>query len=80
MHGNNIRACRDEIIQVLIRVGNHQVYVEHRVRRLAQRLDNRRADGNIWDKMPVHHVHMDIFRARVYCGSDVTGEVREIRR
>ena len=80
MHGDDVRTSLDEIVQILIRVGNHQVHVQHFVGRLAQRLDHRRADRDIGHKMAVHHVYMDIFRTRVGRGFDIACQICKIRR
>ena len=44
---------------VLIRILDHQVAIERKLCRLAQALDDRRPDGDVGDKMPVHHIDMD---------------------
>ena len=80
MYGDDVRTRLDEIVQILIRVGDHQMDVEHLVGRLAQRLDDRRADRDIRHKMAVHDIHMDVFRARVGRDLDIALQIGKVRR
>ena len=80
MYGNDVRACLDEIIQILVRVRDHQMHVKHLIGRLAQRLDHRRADRDIGHKVAVHHVNMDVFRARIGGDLNIAFQIGKVRR
>ena len=78
MYGNDVRACLDEIIEVLVRVRDHQMYVEHLVGRLAQALDDRSADGDIRYKVTVHNVNVNVLRACIGRDLDVACQIGEV--
>ena len=65
MYGDNIRAGLDEVVQILIGVRDHQMYIEHLVGRLAQRLNHRSADGDIRHEVTVHNVNVNVFRTGI---------------
>ena len=80
MYGNDIRTCLDEIIQILIRIGNHQMYIQRCIRCLAQCLDNRCTDGQIRYEMAIHAVNMDIFCTCIHCNSDIPLQIGKVSR
>ena len=80
MDGQDIRPGGDEVLDVLVRVGDHQMYVERQARHFAQRLDDRRADRDIRHEMPVHDVDMDIIRAGGLGLGDIARKICKIRR
>ena len=57
---------------------NHQMDIQNGVGRLAQRLDNRRADGQVRDKVAVHAVDMDILCAGIDGDFDVSLQICKI--
>ena len=78
VHGDDVRACLDEVVEVLIRVGDHQMYVEDLVGRLAQALDDRRADGDVRYEMTVHYVNVNVLRACIGRDLDVACQIGEV--
>lgn len=54
--------------------------IQHGVGGAAQRLDDRRADGDIRDEVAVHDVDMHVFCARIDRSLDVARKVCKVRR
>ena len=80
MYGDNIRTRLDKVVEILVRVGDHQMDIEHLIRCLTQRLDHRRTDRDIGDKMTVHNIHMHIFCTCIGCNFNVAFQIGKIRR
>ena len=78
--GDPVGPSVNERRNVLVRVLDHQVAVERHVNRFAQRFNHRRSNGDIGDKMAVHHVHVQDRPATSNCGVGVLGEPGEIGR
>src|SRR5262249_50186467 len=58
MHGNPVGARVHKGGDVLVRVFDHQVYVERQPRDLAEAGYHGRANGDVGNKVAVHHVNM----------------------
>ena len=54
------------------------MYVEDLVGRLAQALDDRRADGDVRYEMTVHYVNVNVLRARIGRDLDVACQIGEV--
>ena len=80
MNGNTIGAGFDEHGRELVRVGDHQVYVEVRPSDLAYRLQNRDSHRKVRNKMPIHHIKVQHGRACRLDFRDVLPEPGEVRR
>ena len=80
MDGDQVRAGGDELRQIEVRPGNHQVDIEEDVVRLMHRLDDGRAEGNVFHEMPVHHVQMHPVRAGVDRAADFVADAGKIGR
>ena len=65
MHGDERRTGCEKIVQIPVGVGDHEVDVKGHGRCPAKGFHHRRPDGEIGDKMAVHHVHMDKVGARL---------------
>jgi hypothetical protein len=55
------------------------MHVQRDLRRFTQRLHHRRAYGNIGDKMPVHHIHVQQVGAGLFDSPDLAVKPAEIR-
>ena len=67
---------RDELVGVL----DHQMAVEREPGDRADRLDHRRAEGDVGHKVSVHHVDVDNGASAALGRGDFVGEVREVGR
>ena len=79
VHRHHVRAGIDERLDVAIGIADHQVHVERQRGRLAQRLHDRHADGDVGHEVSVHHVDVDLIGAAARRGGDLGAEVREVR-
>ena len=59
---------------------DHQVHVERQLGMAAQRLDHLGPDGDVGDKVAIHHVDMDVVRAGARDRPDLGAQTGEIRR
>jgi len=74
--GSGISKCRNELVGVL----DHQVAIERQAGGFAQALDDRRSNGDVGNKMPIHDVDVDDrATASLGCGN-VICQVGEISR
>ena len=80
MRGQHIRAGLGIGVDIGIDRGDHQVHVHHGLDVRADRLAERRAEGEVRHEMPVHHVDMDPVRALRLDRLDLLPEVGEIGR
>ena len=60
MAGDEIRARVAELIDIALRLHDHQVYINGQRRALADRLEHGDTDADIGDKAAVHYIEMDI--------------------
>ena len=61
-------------------VVDHEMHVERDVRQLRELLHHGNAHGEVGNEMPVHHVDVDIARARLLDHADISAEVHEVSR
>ena len=80
MHQNLIRPRFDERGSVLVGIVDHQVNIEDRLAGLAQRFHHGRANGEVGDEMPVHHVKMEHAAARGFQAGNLFSQPRKIGR
>jgi len=66
---------RDEVVGIL----DHQVAIEWKLRRFAQRFDDRWAEGDVGHKVAVHDVDVDDGAAAFFGRRDGVGQVSEVR-
>src|SRR3546814_758740 len=78
MDGDRVRARLGEGFEIRIDRRDHQMDVEGLAGVGAQRLHHRRADRDVGDEMPVHHVDMDPVGARAVDRAYFLSEFREI--
>ncbi len=65
---------------VRIRRRDHQVHVEQLPGQRPEPVQDDRTHRDVRHEMPVHHVHMDVIRARRLDGADFLAQPREIGR
>lgn len=61
-----------------IRIVNHEMHIDRQIGDLADALDNRFANGQIRDKVVVHHI--DVNHVRIRNALEIAFEIAEIRR
>lgn len=71
-------ACLGKIVDVPLWVGNHQMAVKKRIGMAAQRIDDERADGDVWHEVPVHHIDMKPVGAGGEDGIGLVGQMGKI--
>ena len=59
MNGDDGGPGVDVVIDVPFRVFDHQMYVKGQFRDFSECFDNRWANGQVRDKVPVHNIHMN---------------------
>jgi len=68
MHRHKIRARAHKSFDIGLGVLNHQMHMDGQVYQRPQRRDDQRPDGDVGDKVTVHHVHMqEISAGRLRC-------------
>ncbi len=80
MERDDIRAAGSKLLQIPLRLPDHQMRVEHLVRGLPDGLQDRHAKGNLRHKVPVHHVEVKIGCAGLFRLFDVVCKVQKICR
>src|SRR5882762_2907742 len=80
MDGNPVRTHLDESRDELVGILDHQVAVKRQVRRLPQGLHDRRANGQVWNEMPVHDVDVNHRTATFRGATDLVRQMGEISR
>ena len=78
VHGDPGRTRVDEGVEVAVGVLDHEVDVEGQRRGPAQRLHDGRAQGDVGDEVPVHHVHVQDARPAAGGGGHLLGQAREV--
>ena len=58
MHGQHVRAGRDERLEVAFGFNHHQVYVERDGCNAVERFDDRQANRDVGHEAPIHDVDM----------------------
>src|SRR5262249_19319442 len=79
MHGNPVSSRIYKRGDIQVWVFDHQVHVEGQPGDFAQAGYHRRANGDVGNKVAVHHVNMQEGRSPVGNGLDVVGQVSKIR-
>ena len=67
VHRNPVGPGIGEGRDILIRILDHQVDIKRHIGDPAQRLHHRRANGDIGNKVPVHHIYMQQGSASCQC-------------
>src|SRR5690606_1511652 len=80
MERQRVSARLGKVLQVAVRLGDHQVNVERQVRHRADGLDDDRPHGNVRYKVPIHHIDMDEVSSGSFRGPDLIAEAREVCR
>ena len=78
MKGDQIRARVRKGVDIVERMGDHQMHVKQKARPGAQRADNGGADCNIGYKVPVHHINMQHIRAGLLHTAHFLRKLRKI--
>ena len=73
-----VRAGAREVVEVVLRLDDHQVHVERKLGELAHRLDDLRAEGEVGNEAAVHHVDVNPVGAACLEPRDLVGEMREV--
>ena len=74
-----VRARVGEGVDVAVGVLDHQVDVQRQPGGAADRLDHRRADRDVGDEVPIHHVEVEERRPAALGPRDLLGEAAEVR-
>src|SRR6185503_1088911 len=80
MHRDHAGTGGNELFDVVVRLFDHEMHVERPSGDALDGADDRRADRDIWDEVPVHHVDVNQIGAAAFRGGNVTTEGREIGR
>ena len=80
VHARDVGARFEKPRQLVERVVDHEVHIERDVRQLRELLHHGNAHGEVGNEMPVHHVDVDIARARLLDHADIAAEVHEVSR
>ena len=80
MHTDHIRPRLDETLQVMIRPRDHEVHIEKDVIELVHALHQRRAEGDIVDKMAIHHIEVHPVRPCSHSPLHLCFQAGKIRR
>ena len=76
--GHHAGARGDELLDVAIRVLDHQVHVERPCGDASDRAHHRRTDRDVRDEVPVHHVDVNQVRAATFGRRDIASERCEV--
>ena len=80
MDGDDVRARADKVLRLDERVDAHEMYVQRQGGMAADRRDHIRAEGDLGDEAPVHHVAMDEVGAAAFQLFDRRPHLRKVRR
>ena len=80
MERDDVGARFAEIVDVLLRLDDHQVTVERQFRQPAQVADDLRSPGEVGNEAAVHRVEMQRVRAGRLDHGDLPGDVGEVGR
>jgi hypothetical protein len=70
----------DKCTEIALRLNDHQVHIKRLLRAASHRFDNHRAERNIRHEAAVHYVNVDPVGASQIDGTNLVGEMCEIRR
>ena len=68
-----------EVVQVALRLDDHQVHVQRQPGAAPGSLHQQRSDGDVGHEAAVHHVHVDAVRPRLVHLGDLLSENAEVR-
>src|SRR5439155_26987941 len=80
MHREHVCAGFNKRRDVFIRIGNHQMDIERKLCRFSNGFDYRWTDRNVWNEVPVHHVHVNQVGASRFNRAYVFAERSKVRR
>ena len=80
MHREIVGAGLGKVGNAGIRIRHHEMDVEGEGGHFSKRFDNGRADRQVRNKMPVHHVHVQQVGSRGFHRGDFVGQVRKVGR
>ena len=80
MHQDVIGARLREILDIALRLDDHQMHVERLLRRFSDALDDQGADGQVRHKTTVHDIDMDPVGAGLVDRPHLLIQSAEIRR
>ena len=78
MYGDAVRTGIGDCVDVAARLSYHHMDIEEAVVILTYRLDHRHAEGNIRHKIAIHHIEMQVLRARLLEYTEVVTQGSEI--
>ena len=78
--GEDVGPRLREVVEVPLRLRDHQVDIEGRGGRFPDRRHDRRADGDVGDEPAVHHVDVEQVGARLLHRPDLFGQAAEVGR
>ena len=79
MDCQNVAAGFAEIVHIAYGTVDHQVNVQRKPGDPADGGDHRDTDGDIWNKKPVHYVHMDVICTGRGQSAYITHQIDKIR-
>src|SRR5688572_1376039 len=78
MDRHSVRSGGGEAVKVLLRLDNHEMHVERKLRDLAHRLDHRGAEGEIGNEPPVHPIDVNQVSATGLEHRDLVRKLAEV--
>ena len=78
MNGQNVGARLAKTFDIADRAVDHEMHIQRQVRHAPQRLDHRKAHGEIRNKVSVHNINMDVVGTGGSQSADVALQVAEI--
>src|SRR4051812_14318323 len=79
VNGEPARASVGEVVEVLLRLDDHQMDVDRQRREPSYRLDHLRAEGEVRNEAAIHHVDVNDVRAAGLAARDLVAESGEVR-
>jgi len=77
--GDHVRAGLGEGGDEVVGLLDHEMAVERQLGDRSQRLDHGRTEGDVWNEVAVHHIHMDDGSATAFSGGNILCQAREVR-
>ena len=78
LHQQVVRACVDEVLQVALRLDDHEMHIQRFPGRATDGLDHNRSERNIGNEPSIHDVDVDPIRAGCIDGSHLLCQAAEI--
>src|SRR5690606_35208853 len=78
VYGHDRRTGIDELVDIAVGFGNHQVHVERNRRRATERADDGRAERDVRDEVAVHHVDVEQLDAGLLHARDFFAQTGEV--